>query len=240
MLSCVVPVYNNKEFLPLLVQRLSEMMWKLKLAHEIICIVDGSDDGSFSVLNYLQSLYPHLVVVEHEHRIGFYLSALEGIGLTKGSMVAFLDGSVIQSIASLQSYVFSLMTGRAEVAVGSRLHKASQISMSLLSKAALQYTTFFARSVVPLTDPMSNFFVAKREVFFDIDYAVDGVSVGFEVFTKGKYSTIEDNGYAAQLGNRDFQGFSMGEIGVALKQVKLARMWMQEKDQGKVENVFLG
>jgi glycosyltransferase involved in cell wall biosynthesis len=49
-LSIVIPVYNEKENVPILYQKLVEVLKKLPYDYEIIFVDDGSTDGTREIL----------------------------------------------------------------------------------------------------------------------------------------------------------------------------------------------
>lgn len=56
-ISVVIPVYNERESLAELLERIVNACQIYHL-HEIICVDDGSTDGSFEILQDLKKLYP--------------------------------------------------------------------------------------------------------------------------------------------------------------------------------------
>lgn len=59
--------------------------------YEVICINDGSTDGSLRILERLQSEYPELLRVVSQDNQGISVTRNRGIELAKGEYVGFLD-----------------------------------------------------------------------------------------------------------------------------------------------------
>ncbi|MCX7726436.1 MAG: glycosyltransferase family 2 protein [Chitinispirillaceae bacterium] len=53
-ISIVIPLYNEAESIPLLLESLDKVMKKLEVWWEVICVDDGSKDNSFEVLKKLK------------------------------------------------------------------------------------------------------------------------------------------------------------------------------------------
>ena len=62
-LSVVVPLYNEEESLPQLVEQLLAALRPLQLGFELVLVDDGSKDGTAKVLSQLAATVPELVAV---------------------------------------------------------------------------------------------------------------------------------------------------------------------------------
>ncbi|NJL45776.1 MAG: glycosyltransferase, partial [Leptolyngbyaceae cyanobacterium SM2_3_12] len=52
-ISVVVPIYNEYESLPVLVEAIMQVLKTMALSYEVICVDDGSTDGSGQQLRQL-------------------------------------------------------------------------------------------------------------------------------------------------------------------------------------------
>lgn len=78
--------------------------------YEVICINDGSTDGSLRILERLQSEYPELLRVVSQDNQGISVTRNRGIELAKGEYVGFLDNDDYVS----EGYVETLWQRRLE------------------------------------------------------------------------------------------------------------------------------
>ena len=69
-ISVITPVYNEEESLPLLYQRLLEVLEQLDATWELIFVDDGSRDGSLEVLKGLCRRDPRVKVVQFRRNFG--------------------------------------------------------------------------------------------------------------------------------------------------------------------------
>jgi len=92
--SVVIPVYDERESLEILLKELSKVMDSLQGEYEIICVNDGSRDGSDEVLRELKSKYRRLKVIEFERNYGLTAALDAGFSIVKGEIVISMDGDM--------------------------------------------------------------------------------------------------------------------------------------------------
>ena len=85
--SVIIPIYNVEDYLR---QCLDSVLNQTLENIEIICINDGSPDGSLSILREYEERDSRIIVISRENRgVGF--SRNEGIDTAKGEFVIFMD-----------------------------------------------------------------------------------------------------------------------------------------------------
>lgn len=94
-LSIVVPVYNEEESLPLLVEAVRSVVLPLNLAWELVLVDDGSRDSSPSILEKLAVQDPdHLRVVFLRRNFGQTAAIAAGLDHSTGEFVVLLDADL--------------------------------------------------------------------------------------------------------------------------------------------------
>lgn len=90
VLSIVIPVYNLENYIGRCLDSLMEQDLNPS-QYEVICINDGSKDGTGDILEQYHSKYPNIRVVHTENR-GVVLARSAGLELAVGKYVWFVDG----------------------------------------------------------------------------------------------------------------------------------------------------
>lgn len=88
-LSVIIPVYNAERTLR---QCLNSFLFKDEIRSEIICIDDGSTDGSLEILREYEAKDSRVTVIHQDHT-GDASCKNTGIGLAKGEYLLFLNAN---------------------------------------------------------------------------------------------------------------------------------------------------
>lgn len=93
-LSVVVPLYNEEQNVPLLLEQVLQAVRPLGLEHELVVVDDGSSDGTAAVLRGLSSGLPELVVVLLRRNYGQSAAMAAGFDASQGQVIVTLDGDL--------------------------------------------------------------------------------------------------------------------------------------------------
>jgi len=96
--SIIIPVYNVEKYLN---ECLESAINQTLDSIEIICINDGSTDGSFEILNNYKEIYGNIRVIEQENR-GLSSVRNRGIIESKGEYIYFLDSDDYIDLDSME------------------------------------------------------------------------------------------------------------------------------------------
>ena len=91
-LSIVVPIYNEEESLPFLVNQLLEVLQPMEETFELVLVNDGSTDASAEVLKTMSTKVPELVCVLLRKNYGSSSSRVGIVLLTPRAASAMLIG----------------------------------------------------------------------------------------------------------------------------------------------------
>jgi len=93
-LSVVIPVFNEEENLPELLDRLTATLVPLGKPYEIVLVNDGSRDRSLSLLQEASARDPHVVVVDFNRNYGQHAAVFAGFEACRGEIVVTLDADL--------------------------------------------------------------------------------------------------------------------------------------------------
>ncbi|MFP4009685.1 MAG: glycosyltransferase family 2 protein [Spirulinaceae cyanobacterium] len=93
-LSVVIPIYNEIESLPQLIENLTTHLETLDLRYEILCIDDGSTDGSAQLLKKYAQTHPALRAILLRRNYGQTPAMAAGFNHARGQVIITLDGDL--------------------------------------------------------------------------------------------------------------------------------------------------
>jgi glycosyltransferase involved in cell wall biosynthesis len=176
-LSVVMPVYNERATLRQAVER----VLAIPLDLELLCVDDGSRDGSPEILAELQKQYPQLQVLLLSRNQGKGAALRRGIREARGDYVIIQDADLEYDPGDYDILLAPLLQGKADVVYGSRFlggaphrvlyfwHSVGNNLLTLLSNCLTN---------INLTDMETCYKAFRREVIQSIPLEEDGF--GFE------------------------------------------------------------
>jgi glycosyltransferase involved in cell wall biosynthesis len=115
-LSVIMPVYNEHATLRSVVERVLAVPLEL----ELICVDDGSRDGSKEILGELQTQYPQLRIFLQPKNMGKGAALRRGIQEATGEFVIIQDADLEYDPGDYATLLGPLIQGKADVVYGSR------------------------------------------------------------------------------------------------------------------------
>lgn len=109
--SIVVPIYNEVESLPQLIEAIASSLSETGLNYELICVDDGSKDGSAELLKEKSPTYPFLRAVILRRNYGQTAAMAAGFKHARGRTIVTLDGDLQNDPADIPMLIAKLDEG---------------------------------------------------------------------------------------------------------------------------------
>jgi dolichol-phosphate mannosyltransferase len=94
LLSVVVPMYNEQDALPLLVERLRPVLDAITDSYEVVAVNDGSVDATGSILHLMRTNWPQLRVITFSRNCGHQAALTAGLHRAAGDYVVSIDADL--------------------------------------------------------------------------------------------------------------------------------------------------
>jgi dolichol-phosphate mannosyltransferase len=165
-LSVIVPTFNERDNVTTLFRRLDAAL--AGVAFEVIFVDDNSPDGTWEMVRNLARQDSRVRCVRRIGRRGLSGACIEGILASSAPYAAVIDADLQHDETQLSKMLALLQAGKTDLVVGSRyIEGGSADSFNKHRAGASALATEVAKRVlrVKIADPMSGFFMIRRDRF---------------------------------------------------------------------------
>jgi 2-polyprenyl-3-methyl-5-hydroxy-6-metoxy-1,4-benzoquinol methylase len=127
ILSIIVPVYNEEEFLGASLERVFAAELPGGLTRDVVVVDDGSNDGSLEVAQHWERLKPGVVrLVRHPRNMGKGACIRTALEIVRGEFVIIQDADLEYDPREYARVLRPLLEGKADVVYGTRFAVGSE------------------------------------------------------------------------------------------------------------------
>jgi len=169
VLSVVVPTFNERDNVAQLYRKLDATL--AGIAWEVVFVDDNSPDKTWQVVRELARQDSRVRCIRRIGRRGLSGACIEGILASSGPFAAVMDADLQHDETQLPKMLSLLESGKAELVVGSRYVEGGSADSFDKQRAGFSaFATGLARRAlgVSIADPMSGFFMIRRDKFEQI------------------------------------------------------------------------
>lgn len=162
-LSIIIPVFNERETLPQVLERIQTLPYQT----EVIVVDDGSGDGTSDFLS--KASYPNLKIFMHHSNLGKGAAVRTAQSHVTGDFVIIQDADLEYQPEDYPSLLAPLLSGQADVVYGSRfigIHRAYYFWNYLANKFLNLLTNLLYNTI--LTDMECGYKVMRADIFKNI------------------------------------------------------------------------
>lgn len=162
MISIIIPFYNEKESLPILVGELIDQMKKINKEYEIVLVDDGSTDNfhpAFSGTN--------IKFLKHKKRLGKGEALKTGVKNSVGETIVFMDADLQDDSKDIIKFLKKINEGY-DFVNGIRKDRQDSLLVKSYSLLATKFLKKFLHS--PFSDINCGYKAFKKEVLTDFTF----------------------------------------------------------------------
>ncbi|XP_050420447.1 dolichol-phosphate mannosyltransferase subunit 1 isoform X2 [Adelges cooleyi] len=120
--SILLPTYNEKENLPIIIYLIHKYLEYCEIDYEIIIIDDGSPDGTLDVAKQLESIYgkDKILLRPREKKLGLGTAYIHGIKHATGNFIVIMDADLSHHPKFILDFIKKQSENDYDVVTGSR------------------------------------------------------------------------------------------------------------------------
>ena len=200
-LSLILPTFNESKNIRSTVYTAANILRGIPgLLFELIVVDDNSPDETWKLALAETVFIPELRVIRRNSESGLATAVIRGWQAARGNVLAVMDADMQHPPEVLAQLVTAMHAG-ADMAVGSRHVENGGVSdwsifRRMISRTAQGIGLVLLPNVVGrVADPMSGYFMLKREVIAGRALNPTGYKILIEVLARGTAAKVAEVGY---------------------------------------------
>jgi dolichol-phosphate mannosyltransferase len=221
-LALIIPTLNEAENLPPLLRHVRAVLDPAGIDYEVLVVDDNSCDGTDMIVSGIarEDERVHLFVRKRER--GLSGAVLYGWSQTNAAILGVMDADLQHPPELLPALLSAIVAGN-DLAIGSRYTAGGRLGewnpfRKLLSAAAVWVTWPIQRAGLRAQDPMSGYFLVRRECVDQIQFQPSGFKLLLEILVRGRIRSVAEVPFA--FGQR-YRGASKANFEVVRDYAKL-------------------
>ncbi len=192
MLSIIIPTFNEKENIEKLIPQVFGQLLAANMEGEVIVVDDNSPDGTADAAEAFSERF-NVRVVRRPGKMGLSTAVLEGFRQSNSPFLCVMDADHSHNPEAIPRMFKVLMRQGADVVIGSRhVPGGSIVGWPFHRKLVSKGAKLLARPITNVKDPLSGFFMVKREALEGVELNPRGYKILLEILAKGNIHRVEE------------------------------------------------
>ena len=198
-LGLAIPTLNEAGNLPKLFERIRNALDPLRIDYELIVVDDDSTDCTADVAREFAQDDPRIRVFVRKGQRGLAGAVIYGWSHTDANLLGAIDADLQHPPEVLPQLLEPILKGN-DIAIASRYVNGNGDSISEWNKfrafvsrcSTLVTSPFLHRRHLHVADPLSGFFIVRRECIEELQLQPEGFKILLEILVKGNiHNAIE-------------------------------------------------
>ena len=220
--ALVIPTLNEAGNIERLLEKVQSVLDPFDRPYEVIVVDDGSSDGTPEIVEQYSERDPRVRLLSRLHERGLAGAVLHGWNHSDAPLVGVIDGD-LQHPPHVLAGLLEAMDEGNDIAIASRYAAKDGVQgwnpvRVAISRASTLATFPLQRKNVRIKDPMSGFFIVRREAIDGLDFETKGFKLLLEILVRGRIKSAREVPF--QFGRRH-AGKSKANASVAFQYLQL-------------------
>lgn len=214
--ALVIPTLNEAGNIEPLMRRIRTALQPEGINYEVVIVDDGSRDGTQEAAQSCAAEDPHIRLLVRQGETGLSGAVAHGWRHTDADLLGVMDADLQHPPEVLPSLLHAVAEGN-DIAIGSRYVQSKRVDGWNPFRQAVSWLTTLTtlplqRPGVHVKDPMSGFFVVRRQCIEGIQLQPQGFKILLEILVRGRIHSAAEVPF--QFGQR-YAGKSKADMKVA-------------------------
>ncbi len=127
LISLIVPAYRQEKTITRDLRRIKNVLDQLRYKSELICVVDGKVDSTFTNAQRFAKTDPNIKVIGYDTNKGKGYAVRFGMAASSGDIVGFIDSGMDLNPNGLAMLLEHFEWYNADIIIGSKRHPVSKV-----------------------------------------------------------------------------------------------------------------
>ncbi len=198
-LSLVVPTLNEAGNIDKLLTALTDALRETPYEYEIVVVDDGSTDGTVEKVRDWTKRDARVRVLSRTGERGLAGAVLYGWSQSRANLLGVIDADLQHPPALLPELLQQVE--HADIAIASRYARGqgtkgwNPVRAAVSRLSTLAASPLLSKKNLPVTDPMSGFFVIRRRCIEGLVFQTTGFKLLLEILVRGRIKTVREIPY---------------------------------------------
>jgi len=188
--ALVIPTLNEAKNIPVLIDRVQIALARVDLDYELLVVDDDSPDGTAEIVNQYAGRDPRIRLLVRRGERGLAGAVIHGWEHTDARLLGVMDADLQHPPETLPKLLSAVREGN-DIAIASRYAQKNSITnwnalRHFISRCSTLATLPLQRNGLRIKDPLSGFFVVRRECIEGLNLQRDGFKILLEILVEGR------------------------------------------------------
>ena len=184
--SVILPTYNERKNLPLIVSMLNTSFEEQKLEYEIVIVEDNSPDGTLEVANQLKQLYgtQRITILSRPGKMGLGSAYMDGLKICTGEYIFLMDADMSHHPKHIPQFIAKQKEEDYDVVTGTRYAQGGGIAGWDLKRIVISRGANLLANLLlspGVSDLTGSFRLYKKSVLIDLMKSVKSRAYVFQI-----------------------------------------------------------
>jgi dolichol-phosphate mannosyltransferase len=192
-LSIIIPTYNEKDNILILIDKIEHEFIENKINGEIIIIDDNSKDGTGRIIEEAKKNHKNIIVKHRTGKLGLSSAVLDGFKIATNEVFCVMDADLSHPAEKIPLMYDLINNQDFDIVIGSRYIRGGKIlGWNLKRKLMSKGATILARPFTRIKDPMTGFFMIKKRCIEGKEFNCKGFKILLELLIKADYNLVKE------------------------------------------------